>query len=208
MRRQTHRRRGRPRKIAGPEQILPAALRVFAESGYAGARLEDIARLAGLSKAALYGYYEGKEAIFEALVRSAVVPNIERLEFLVSGWRGSAAELLRRFFETLAQVVRTTELAAFPKLIIAEASNFPHLADFYRRTVIERGLAVLARIIRRGIRRGEFRRVDPAAAARLCIAPVLFAMIWRTCFHRPEDGPFDPAPLLALHVETMLKGLA
>jgi AcrR family transcriptional regulator len=208
MRRQTQGRRGRPRKIADAEEILPVALRVFAEAGYAAARLEDIARLAGLSKAALYGYYASKEAIFEALVRSAVVPNIERLERLVAGWRGSAADLLRRFFATLAQAATTTDLAAFPKLIIAEASNFPHLADFYRRAVIERGLAVLARIVRRGIRRGEFRPVDPAAAARLCIAPVLFAMIWRTCFHRAEDGPFDPQALLALQVEIVIKGLA
>jgi AcrR family transcriptional regulator len=201
-------RRGRPRKVASPEQILPAAFRVFAESGYAAARLEDIARTAGVSKAALYGYYDSKQAIFEALVRSAVVPNVERIEDLVRRWRGSAGDLLRRFVDTVARVLVAGELSAFPKLIIAEASNFPHLADFYRRTVVERVLAVLARIIRRGIRRGEFRPVDPAAAARLCLAPLLFAAIWRTCFHRPDEGPFDPAPLLALHVETILKGLA
>ena len=202
------RRRGRPRKVASPEQILPVALRVFAESGYAATRLEDVARAAGVSKAALYGYYDGKEAIFEALVRSAVVPNIERIEDLVRRWRGSAGDLLRRFVDTVAGLLVAGELAAFPKLIIAEASNFPHLADFYRRTVVERVLAVLARIVRRGIRRGEFRAVDPAAAARLCIAPLLLAAIWRTCFHRPDDGPFDPAALLSLHVETIVRGLA
>ena len=202
------RRRGRPRKIARPEDILAAALRVFAESGYARARLEDVARVAGVSKAALYLYFESKQAIFEALVRSAVVPNVERLEALVAGWQGTTADLLRSFVETIARPLVGGELAGFPKLIIAEASNFPDLAQFYRTMVIERVLGVLASIVKRGVAAGEFRPVDPALAARLVMAPLLFSAIWKTCFVRADEDPFDPTPLLSLHVETLLRGLA
>ncbi|MBM3533762.1 MAG: TetR/AcrR family transcriptional regulator [Alphaproteobacteria bacterium] len=202
------RARGRPRKIAGPDDLLAAALRVFAEKGFAAARLDDVAREAGVSKAALYLYFESKQAIFEALVRSAVLPNIERLERLVAEWRGGAGALLRNLVEAIARVVVESEIAAFPKLIIAEASNFPDLARFYRSQVIERMLGLLAGIVRRGIESGEFRPTDPHLAARLVIAPLLFSALWKTSFARHDATPFDPAPLLRLHVDTLLRGLA
>ncbi len=202
------RRRGRPRKIAGPDDILAAALRVFAATGYSRARLEDVAREAGISKAALYLYFDGKQAIFEALVRSAVVPNVERLEALVAGWQGNSADLLRNLIQAIGRLVIESELSAFPKLIVAEAANFPDLAQFYRTQVIERVLGVLASIVSRGVASGEFRPADPALSARLVIAPLLFSTLWKTCFVRDDEPRFDPAPLLSLHVETLIRGLA
>jgi AcrR family transcriptional regulator len=202
------RRRGRPRKIAGPDELLAAALRVFAERGFAAARLEDVAREAGVSKAALYLYFESKQAIFEALVRSAVIPNVERLEGMVGAWQGSAGDLVRTLVQAMARILLESEVAAFPKLIIAEASNFPDLARLYKTAVIERVLGLLASIIRRGIEAGEFRPTDPRLAARLVLAPILLSSIWKTCFARHDAAPFDPAPLLALHVDTLLRGLA
>lgn len=202
------RQRGRPRKLAGPEELLGAALRVFSERGFAASRLDDVALEAGVSKAALYLYFESKQAIFEALVRSAVVPNVERLEAAVAGWQGNAADLLRMLVQAIARIVIDSEVSAFPKLIIAEASNFPDLAKLYRTAVIERVLGVLASIVERGIASGEFRPTDPQLAARLVIAPLLFSAIWKTCFARHDTEPFDPAPLLALHIDTLVKGLA
>jgi AcrR family transcriptional regulator len=204
----TSRRRGRPRKVASPDDLLAAALRVFAEKGFAAARLDEVAREAGVSKAALYLYFESKQAIFEALVRSAVVPNIERLEALVAGWQGSTADLLRNLVQTVARFLVEGEISSFPKLIIAEASNFPDLAWFYRTAVIERALGLLASIVRRGVEAGEFRPTDPLLAARLVIAPLLLSAIWKTCFARHDAKPFDPAPLLHLHVDTLIRGLA
>lgn len=202
------RRRGRPRKVAGPDDIVAAALRVFAETGFSRARLEDVAREAGISKATIYLYFDSKQAIFEALVRSAVVPNVERLEALVTGAKGSSADLLRTLVQAIGRVVIESELSAFPKLIIAEAANFPDLAQFYRTQVIERVLGVLASIVARGVASGEFRPTDPRLVARLVIAPLLFSTLWKTCFVRDDEPGFDPAPLMSLHVETLIRGLA
>src|ERR1700683_1045664 len=68
--------RWRRRKTARPGEILDAALNVFAEKGYAAARLAEIAGRAGLSKAALYLYFETKEDLFRALARKLVAPNL------------------------------------------------------------------------------------------------------------------------------------
>ena len=54
-----------------PSQILDAALEVFAEHGMAAARLEDIAKRAGVSKATIYLYFPNKEALFRAVIRAA-----------------------------------------------------------------------------------------------------------------------------------------
>ena len=94
------------------------------------------------------------------------------------------------------------------EVFIAEASNFPDLARLYRTAVIERVLGLIASIVERGIAAGEFRPIDPRLAARLVVAPLLFSAIWKTCFARHDPVPFDPAPLLSLHVDTLLKGLA
>ena len=69
--------RWRRRKTARPAEIIEAALSVFAENGFAAARLDEIARRAGVSKGALYLYFETKEDLFRAVVRAAVAPNLE-----------------------------------------------------------------------------------------------------------------------------------
>ncbi len=55
-------------KNATRERILEAAAQVFAESGYHGASVDDIAQTAGGSKGAIYFHFPGKRAIFFALV--------------------------------------------------------------------------------------------------------------------------------------------
>jgi len=69
----------RRRKDARPGEIVDAALEVFAGKGFAAAKLDDIARLAGISKATLYLYFETKEEIFRAVARAAVASLIEAL---------------------------------------------------------------------------------------------------------------------------------
>src|SRR3954468_11678595 len=60
-----------------PKQILSAALAVFGERGLAAARLEDIAKRAGLSKGTIYLYFPNKEALFQEMIRQTVVAKIE-----------------------------------------------------------------------------------------------------------------------------------
>jgi AcrR family transcriptional regulator len=71
--------RWRRRKTARPAEIAEAALDVFADKGFAGARLDDIASRAGISKGALYLYFETKEDIFRAVVRGAMAPNFDAI---------------------------------------------------------------------------------------------------------------------------------
>ena len=86
----------RRRKETRPAELLDAALEVFAEKGFAAARMEDIAARAGAAKGTLYLYFPSKEAVFEALVRSLIVPNLDRAEAIAADHAGPVAPLLRR----------------------------------------------------------------------------------------------------------------
>src|SRR5579875_3832641 len=96
--------RWRRRKAARPAEIVAAALAVFAERGFAAARLEDIAARAGVSKAALYLYFPTKEALFRAVVAEVAAPNIDRVAQAIAAYDGAFAELARTLLPTLAAV--------------------------------------------------------------------------------------------------------
>jgi AcrR family transcriptional regulator len=200
------------RRDARPAELLAAALDTFAAKGFAATRMEDIAARAGVAKGTVYLYYPSKEAIFEALVREAILPNIARLEALVEAappGAASAAAQLRLLIGAMGEVLGNPRIVAIPKLVLAEAGNFPELARFYRREVAERGLRLIEGILRRGVAAGEFRPLpDPRVAARLFISPVLVTALWQTTFAPHEDAPIPPAAVLAQHAETFLRGIA
>src|ERR1041385_5271014 len=174
--------RWRRRPEERPSQIVDAALDVFAERGLAGARLDDIARQAGVAKGTIYSYFPNKEALFQAVVRHTVVSQIESGERDFESARTSAAESLERHMRRHWQFIRSPKFAPLFRLIHAELPKYPDLARFYGEEVVTRGHRLLASIIRRGIDGGEFRDVDPFVAARMLSAPLVLHGIW--CQHR------------------------
>jgi AcrR family transcriptional regulator len=196
------------RKEARPGELLAAALDTFVAKGFAATRMEDIAARAGVSKGTIYLYYPSKQAIFEALVRVNLVPNLERAETRLGDDPGPAAAQLRLFIALLLEIIADPRRVAIPKLVIAEAGNFPDLARFYRREVVGRGIALVEGILRRGMAEGQFRPVDPHLAARLFIAPILLSAIWQTSFAAIEEAPVAPASVLSLHADLFLRAIA
>src|SRR3954470_22257672 len=95
----------RRRKQARPGEIVDAALEVFVEKGFAAARLDDIAKQAGVSKGALYLYFETKTDLFGAVVRETVAPNIEAVAAVLETFPGPVWQLLGHLFERLPAVI-------------------------------------------------------------------------------------------------------
>lgn len=193
------------RKQARPGELLAAALDCFAERGFAATRMEEIARRAGVAKGTFYLYFPSKEAVFEALVRENILPRLEAMEAAGHMPGLGAAERLRAILAGVCLLVGNPRLVAIPKLVMAEAGNFPDMARFYRKEVIERGLRLLGGILRDGIAAGEFRPMaDPEITARLFMAPVLLAAIWRSSFAAVEEQPLSIETLLSTHADLFL----
>jgi len=196
------------RKDARPEEILEAALDRFAARGFRATRMDDIAARAGVSKGTLYLYYPSKQAIFEALVRAKLIPNLERAAERLAGSDAPSEVQLGLILDMVGVIIADPRRVAIPKLVIAEAGNFPEMARFYRREVVGRGIALIEGIVRRGQQVGRFRAVDPHLAARLFVAPILMTAIWQTTFSQAEERPVAPAAILALHTEMFLRAMA
>ena len=199
--------RWRRRKDARPQEILEAALQVFAEKGFAAARMDEIAQRARVSKGTIYLYFESKEAVFRALIQATLVRRVADLVALVRDHKGPIAPLLRELLLRLGHFLSTSDLVMLPKMVIAEAGNFPDLARIYREEVVERGLTLFGGLLQTGMDRGEFRKVPVHHAVRLCMAPLLLAAIWRTTFAPLDREPYDYAGLIDAHVTTLLRGL-
>lgn len=200
--------RWRRRKDARPQEILEAALAVFAEKGFAAARMDEIAGRARVSKGTIYLYFPSKEAVFKALVREMLAPQLARFADLAAVHQGPITPLLADILRSLGHFIITSDRVVLPKMVIAEAGNFPDLARIYREEIIERGLGLFGRVLQAGMSRGEFREIPIPHAVRLCVAPLLLAAIWRTTFARLDTAPYDYQGLIEAHIATLLRGLA
>lgn len=199
--------RWRRRKDARPAEIAEAALAVFAEKGFAGARLEDIAGRAGLSKAALYRYYPTKTDLFRVVVVEAVAPNIDRIRAMAEAYPGNLADLLPIVLQRLAAAAETAPLGAVAKMVIGESRNFPDLARVWHDTVASRGLALIGGLVERAQARGEVRSGDPRLYAVSIMGPMLLGILWREIFEGVGGAPISLPELAAQHARTVLEGL-
>jgi len=190
-----------------PGEIIDAALALFVEKGFAATRLDDVALRAGLSKAAIYLYFEDKTALFQGVVRQAVAANLGTVEAMLKTHRGPVAELLPRILEFMAGRIDQSPIAAVAKLVISESRAFPEIGRFYLKEVIGRGLPLLEGLIVRGMEQGEFRLVDPAMTVRSIVGAMLLAGIWRTVFEPIGADKLDIKALARHHADLMLHAL-
>ena len=205
---QAEEQRWQRRKAERPGEIIEAALECFVAKGFMATRLDEVAQRAGVSKGTLYLYFDNKEALFKAVVETLVVPEIDQTEQQIQTFDGSAAELISHLVQQWWESVGESQLSGLPKLIISEAGNFPELASFYVENVISRVRRLIAQLITRGIEAGEFKRCEPAYAARLLLAPLVFAAIYQQSLLPYDNEPFEVSAYLENHLDIFLHGIA
>ena len=198
--------RWRRRKEARPAEILAAALKIYTSRGFAATRLEEVAKMAGISKGTLYLYFESKEALFKAVISEFVVPQIARAEEAAADYQGSIKELMLQLTEQWKTNVLQTDISGIPKIMMAEASNFPDLAKFYLENVIQRTHSFAEKLIKLGIERGEFRQCDPKYIVRVFITPMVFSAIWKHSM-APFDSEYDMNEYINNAVDNFMRGI-
>jgi AcrR family transcriptional regulator len=195
------------RKEARPGDIVAAALHVFGEKGFAGARIEEIASRAGISKGTLYLYFETKSDIFRAVVREAVTPNIEAVERAVAALDLPFAGLIRMLLPRVARIVADAPVGPVLKMVVGESRNFPELAKVWHDDVVLKGVTLIAGLIARAQARGEVRPGDPRVHAFSIMGPMLLGLLWRETFTPVGGAAVDLAAIANQHAETILGGL-
>ena len=190
-----------------PREICSAALEVFAEKGFAAAKLDEIARRAGVSKGTLYLYFKDKEELFRSVVRDTVAPNIDAVKQAVAAADLPFADLVRMFLARFADVATRLPVGAVAKMVIGESRNFPELAKVWHDQVAGPALAMMAGLIERAQQKGEVRSGDPRLHAFSLMGPMLMGVLYRETLQPAGGAPIDIEALARQHAETVLAGL-
>jgi TetR/AcrR family transcriptional regulator, fatty acid metabolism regulator protein len=144
--------------------ILHAAVRVFAEKGYHGCRIADVARSAQVAYGLVYHYFRNKEELLESVFAEQWTILMNAIRAIDEG-PGSAADKIAGIFGFVFDVYKTAPAAV--RVLILEVTRTPHsLRAGSTRETFEKAVQVVADIVRQGQARGELRAdLDPLAAA-------------------------------------------
>lgn len=196
------------RKEARPQELLDAALELFAEKGFAAARSEEVAARAGVSKGTLYLYYPSKEELLKAVIQQRISVEISAVAEQVDAFDGPASVLLRGLLADWWKRVYDSPASAVFKLVITEVRNFPELAEYWHEMVVEPGQELTGRILARGVQQGELRAVDLPSAVLSLIFPMVMLCVHKhsvgACTREPK---VDPHGFIDQHIQLVLKGL-
>jgi AcrR family transcriptional regulator len=190
------------KSAARREAILTAALDEFSAQGFAAARLDDVARRAGVAKGTIYLHFRDKETLFQELIRSVLSPFVGTLEGALKRdvpVRVIIGEVVELF---VAEVYRTRRKDVI-RLILSEGSRFPNLAEFYYREVLSRIMAAVRDLMRRAVARGEIKGDAAIRFPQLVGAPAVVAILWSSLFDRFE--PLDVRAFMHAHLDLLFE---
>jgi AcrR family transcriptional regulator len=173
--------RGRTEKSsARREAILAAAFDEFSARGFAATRIDDVARRADVAKGTIYLYFRDKEALFQELVRTMLVPLVAALEAPPPA-DVPIRVLLEAFIDLFVREVYSTKRRAVLRLVMTEGPRFPKLAEFHYRNVVEPAMTAMRALIER--------------------APGIVAIIWSGLFDR--FAPLDVGAMMRAHLDVL-----
>jgi len=196
----------RRRKAERPQEIIEAAFIEFSRNGYAMTTLDQIAERAGVTKGTIYVYFENKEHLFISMVREAMKATLDTVQDMFERHEGSTADLLRAQFSFIYEhIVEDQRRREVARMLIAEASRFPALADRYYQEIQRPCLEMLKQAIQRGMDRGEIRGSAVTDCPLVIIAPIALVDVWMMMFD--DRHPLDLKAYFDAHVELVLNGL-
>ena len=181
------------------QAIIDAAMDEFIARGFAATRLDDIAKRAGVAKGTIYLHFKDKESMFEELIRTAIVPLVNRLGAAPLPSGASVRDMVEGFAGTFIEQVATTRRGDIVRLIVAEGPRFPAVAEFYYREVVSKGIAGMRALIELGIARGEIANKNLARFPQILVAPALIAVIWQSLFSK--HAPLDSIEMFKVHLD-------
>jgi AcrR family transcriptional regulator len=199
----------RPKNADGQrtrQAILDAALELFADKGYFGTSLRDVATAVGVRESALYNYFKSKEALFDALILAHEQTRAERLASLASeGPIADAPALMERIaLGSIEHFLDPREQMLF-RLLMSDGIRLARTGRFNLHERLGSGPERMQELMRRLIREGWLRKADPALLWMTFVGPLL---LWRHIHAAGGDTPMikNPSAFARQHVEQFFLG--
>lgn len=166
-------RTGRPRSNVVHRKILDATRELLSEEGFTNLRLEHVAARAGVGKATIYRRWGSKEALAQELLAELAGPHIAVAE------TGDTREELLAAILNPMHAVTDTPFGPVIRALLSQIAVNPTIGDPFRATVVQARRDEIARVVRRGIARGDLRPdADPDIATELLAGPVYFRVMF------------------------------
>ena len=155
--------------------ILHAAVRVFAEKGYQGCRIADVARAAHVAYGLVYHYFRNKEELLESVFAEQWAILMNAIQAVDAG-PGTAADKIAGIYGFVFDVYKTAPAAV--RVLILEVTRTTHaLRAGSTRETFERAVHLVAGVVRQGQERGELRAdLDPIVAASAILGALELAV--------------------------------
>jgi AcrR family transcriptional regulator len=145
---QTHRKLGRPLAFSAEARrlrLFDAAEAVFQNHGYAASSVDEISRVAGMSKATIYRWFASKEALFSGLLEHRTAEILESCPTVEEGCPPAVA--LEHFLRHAARAALSPRIVGLLRLVISEARHSPAVAQSFHKKVVERCQLVMVRLL-------------------------------------------------------------
>jgi AcrR family transcriptional regulator len=166
-------RGGRPRSERAHQAILTAARELLIAEGFAAMRLEHVAARAGVGKATIYRRWASKEELAQELLSQLAAPHIGVVDS-----DDTRAEMLAAVTNPM-RAVTETDFGPVIRALLSQIASDPSLGDPFRATVVQARRDEIARVIERGIARGDLRPdTDIDVATELLVGPVYFRLMF------------------------------
>jgi AcrR family transcriptional regulator len=187
------------------EQILDAAMKVFAEKGFARTTNKDIAREAGITAGLIYHYFDSKEAVFKAIIEQRSPLSIIR---------SLPAEILAlppaTFLPFLAQqvlgIVENEPFVQILRMILPEIIYNPELTPVGSE-LIQKVSEFLATYFATHMHEGNLRQTDPALVAHMFMGNIMSFVLRRQILRDAAFLHYTHEQIANMVTETMLLGL-
>lgn len=193
----TSRRTFKRKSDARPGELRAAALKLFAQHGYGGTTIEDIAKAADVTVGTIYRYFRDKEALLHAIVEwTGTEPLLTPEEVVAAG--PDPKSRLRSLAQAVWQASRRDPHVHLIRLLLSESGNAPGLVEHYRVTVLEPTERILA---------DGLDQVGQAGNATVLARAVLGALLGASVLAGSPNAPTPLVPQLApldVTVETIL----
>lgn len=166
-------RGGRPRSEHAHQAILSAARELLITEGFAGLHLEHVAARAGVGKATIYRRWASKEELAQELLTQLASPHIAVLNS-----DNTRDELLAAVINPMVAVTET-DFGPVIRALLSQIATDPSLGDPFRASVVQARRAEIARVVQRGVGRGDLRGdADADVATELLVGPVYFRLMF------------------------------
>ncbi|HEY3364831.1 MAG TPA: TetR/AcrR family transcriptional regulator [Symbiobacteriaceae bacterium] len=190
------------------QEILEAALQVFAQKGFATATNADIARAAGVTPAALYYYFPSKEELFKAVLRErqgVILPVMEQLN-------GTFLDLppqvvLPTVARNMVQFLMEERTQAVLRIVVAEGPRNPEIARIYQEQVIDAVIHFVLDYLAHQMELGTIRKMPPPMVGVLMAGPMVATVLMRDFLHVPVMTEVTNEELLRQITETVIPAL-